>query len=67
LNNIAKHSSATTVNIHLSSTDHSVELRVEDDGVGFNVDEALRDAPFGLLGMMERGGLGGAFDTEPAK
>ena len=63
-NNIAKHSSATTVNIHLSSTDNSVELRVEDNGVGFRVEEALeRRNSFGLLGMMERVALlGGAFD-----
>ena len=65
-NNIAKHSAATTVNIHLSSTDHSVELRVEDDGVGFQVEEALeRRNSFGLLGMMERVALlGGAFDVQ---
>jgi signal transduction histidine kinase len=65
LNNIAKHSSATSVNIHLSSTDHSVELKVEDNGVGFRVEEALeRRNSFGLLGMMERVALlGGAFDV----
>jgi len=65
-NNIAKHSSATTVNIHLSSTDHSVELRVEDNGVGFKVEEALeRRNSFGLSGMMERVALlGGAFDVQ---
>jgi signal transduction histidine kinase len=66
LNNIAKHSSATAVNIHLGSTDHSVELRVEDNGVGFRVEEALeRRNSFGLLGMMERVALlGGAFDVQ---
>src|SRR2546430_16798677 len=65
-NNIAKHSSATTVNIHLSSTDNSVELRVEDNGVGFQVDEALeRRNSFGLLGMMERVALlGGSFEIQ---
>ena len=65
-NNIAKHSSATTVNIHLSSTDHAVELRVEDNGVGFRVEEALeRRNSFGLSGMMERVALlGGAFDVQ---
>src|SRR5207253_8575600 len=64
-NNIAKHSSATTVNIHLRSTDTSVELRVEDNGVGFRVEEALeRRNSFGLLGMMERVALlGGAFEV----
>ncbi len=65
-NNIAKHSSATTVNIHLTSTDHSVELRVSDNGVGFRVEEALeRRNSFGLMGMMERVALlGGAFDVQ---
>src|SRR5438046_2110878 len=65
-NNIAKHSRATTVNIHLSSTDTSVELRVEDNGVGFKVEEALeRRNSFGLLGMMERVTLlGGAFEVQ---
>jgi two-component system sensor histidine kinase DegS len=65
-NNIAKHSSATTVNIHLSSTDHAVELRVEDNGVGFQVEEALeRRNSFGLSGMMERVALlGGSFDVQ---
>src|ERR1700719_516238 len=65
-NNIAKHSSATTVNIHLSSTDYAVELRVEDNGVGFRVEEALeRRNSFGLSGMMERVALlGGSFDVQ---
>src|SRR6185295_1423241 len=65
-NNIAKHSSATLVNIHLNSTDTYVELRVEDNGVGFRVEEALeRRNSFGLLGMMERVELlGGAFDVQ---
>ena len=65
-NNIAKHSSATTVNIHLTSTDHAVELRVEDNGVGFQVEEALeRRNSFGLSGMMERVALlGGSFDVQ---
>ena len=65
-NNIAKHSAATTVNIHLNSTDSSLELRVEDNGVGFRVEEALeRRNSFGLLGMMERVELlGGNFDVQ---
>jgi signal transduction histidine kinase len=66
INNIAKHSSATIVNIHLNSTDHSLVLRIEDNGVGFRVGEALeRRNSFGLLGMMERVALlGGAFDVQ---
>src|SRR5439155_5645809 len=66
LNNIAKHSSASTVNIHLTSTDKSVELRDEDNEVVFRDEEALeRRNSFGLLGMMERVALlGGAFDVQ---
>jgi signal transduction histidine kinase len=62
-NNIAKHSSATTVNIHLRSSDNTLELRVEDDGVGFDVESALgKRNSFGLAGMRERVALlGGEF------
>src|SRR5206468_3083060 len=65
-NNIAKHSSATSVNINLRASEKSVELRVEDNGIGFRVEEALeRRNSFGLLGMMERVALlGGAFDVQ---
>jgi signal transduction histidine kinase len=65
-NNIAKHSSATSVTIHLTASDKSVELRVEDNGVGFRVEEALeRRNSFGLLGMMERVELlGGSFEIQ---
>ncbi|MGH9719163.1 MAG: GAF domain-containing sensor histidine kinase [Bryobacteraceae bacterium] len=54
-NNIAKHSSASTVNIHLSSSDTYLELRVEDDGVGFEVEAAMQKRnSYGLSGMRER-------------
>jgi signal transduction histidine kinase len=63
---IAIHSSGTAVIIDLSSTDTSVVIRVEDNGVGFRVEEALeRRNSFGLLGMMERVALlGGAFEVQ---
>ncbi len=62
-NNIAKHSGATNVNLSVSSTDGRVRLHVEDNGVGFRVDEALaRRESFGLSGMRERVALlGGSF------
>jgi two-component system sensor histidine kinase DegS len=63
-NNIIKHSSAERVNISLSSADGLLRLHVEDDGVGFRVEEALnkRDS-FGLAGIRERVALlGGKFD-----
>jgi signal transduction histidine kinase len=63
-NNIAKHSSATGVNISVSSADGWVRLAVEDNGVGFRVEEALaRKDSFGLSGMRERVALlGGRFE-----
>jgi signal transduction histidine kinase len=62
-NNIGKHSGATHVNISVASADGHLKLIVEDNGVGFNVEEALakRDS-FGLSGMRERVALlGGRF------
>jgi signal transduction histidine kinase len=62
-NNIGKHSSATHVNISLSSADGMLKLTVEDNGVGFHVEEALaKRESFGISGMRERVALlGGKF------
>ena len=65
-NNIGKHSGATNVNVSLSSADKWLKLAVEDNGVGFRVEEALakRDS-FGMSGMRERVALlGGKFYVE---
>ena len=65
-NNIGKHSGASIVNISVSSADELVRLSVEDNGVGFNVEEALaRRDSFGLSGMRERVALlGGRFEVQ---
>ncbi len=65
-NNIGKHSAATHVNISLASADGLLKLIVEDNGVGFNVPEAVaKRESFGLSGMRERVALlGGAFHVE---
>ena len=62
-NNIAKHSGATQVNISATSADGMLKLNVEDDGVGFRIEEAFaRSDSFGLSGMRERVTLlGGRF------
>lgn len=62
-NNIGKHSSATRVNISLASADGGLKVRVEDNGIGFQVQEALaKRESFGLSGMRERVALlGGKF------
>lgn len=65
-NNISKHSGASHVNISVASTDGMVRLVVEDNGVGFKVEEAFaRRESFGLSGMRERVALlGGKFSIK---
>jgi signal transduction histidine kinase len=71
LNNIAKHSFCSNVNISLSSADGKLRLCVEDDGVGFRVDEALqKQGSFGLAGIHERVALLGGhceIDSRPVQ
>jgi signal transduction histidine kinase len=64
-NNIAKHSRASTVNISVTCADGRLKLNVEDNGIGFDVNEALsRRDSFGLSGIRERVAvLGGRFDV----
>ncbi len=66
MNNIAKHSQASHVNISLESADGYLRLTVEDDGIGFEVEEALsRRDSYGLAGLRERVALlGGRFYIE---
>ena len=63
LSNVARHSIASCVNISVDSADGELRLSVEDDGVGFSVQEALtKRGSFGLAGMSERVALlGGEF------
>ncbi len=64
LNNVAKHSRATTVDILLERQDHQVVLIVEDNGVGF-AEDPLSENGFGLTGMRERASLlNGAMEIE---
>jgi signal transduction histidine kinase len=65
-NNIGKHAAATHVNISLASADGKLKLSVEDNGVGFNIPEAMaKRESFGLSGMRERVALlGGEFHVE---
>ncbi|MDE3166856.1 MAG: sensor histidine kinase [Acidobacteriota bacterium] len=58
LQNIAKHSRATRVNIRLSSADMSFRLSVSDNGAGFDPESALgKPLSFGLAGMRDRAAL----------
>jgi signal transduction histidine kinase len=57
LTNVVKHSSASRVQISLLRRDGAVELRVSDDGAGFDVDQS--GGGLGLVGMRERVALAG--------
>lgn len=65
-NNIAKHSMASHVNLSATTADGILRLQVEDDGIGFHVEEALaKRNSFGLAGIRERVALmGGQFQIE---
>jgi len=69
LNNIAKHSKANLVRLSIGKKGDSIELTIQDNGVGFNLEEILaQEWPkrgLGLTSMRERAELsGGSFAIE---
>jgi PAS domain S-box-containing protein len=72
LNNIAKHSLADLVQLTLKKDGNRIKLRIQDNGVGFNLTKAISLKPsrrgFGLASMRERAELSGAeFDIKSAE
>jgi len=72
LHNVGKHSGADTARICLQKTDGIIELAVEDNGSGFDIEEALSvetsKRGFGLGSMKERTELsGGTFVIDSVK
>ena len=66
LNNVIKHAGAENVTVDVVERQDVVEVRLEDDGAGF--DTATADGGFGLVGMRERISLVGgklAIESEP--
>ncbi|HFQ94121.1 MAG TPA: hypothetical protein ENK32_08945, partial [Anaerolineae bacterium] len=62
LTNIVKHADARHVTVQLTYSEDTIQLMVQDDGSGFNLDEALQadsEYRWGLLGMQERVSLAG--------
>lgn len=67
LTNVLRHAEATRVTVRLSQTDRAVALVVQDDGKGFELENA-RDGGLGLIGMRERVGLlGGRLTVESSE
>jgi signal transduction histidine kinase/DNA-binding NarL/FixJ family response regulator len=66
LANVRIHSGADSLRVELTVSD-SLTLTIEDDGVGFDAEEASRAPSLGLQGMTERASaLGGAFTIATA-
>jgi PAS domain S-box-containing protein len=65
LNNVAKHARARSVGVVLEWRAPTVSLVIEDDGIGFDPNDASGKM-IGLLGMRERATVvGGSLDIEP--
>jgi len=67
LNNIVKHSNAAQVWVKLFRSDNSLVLRIEDNGKGFDYEQARMKGSMGLLNILSRvSTLDGIFSFEPA-
>ena len=68
LQNISRHSQASTVNLSLVAADNYIRLRVSDNGNGFSpADRGARPLSFGLEGMRQRAALlGGKLTVKAA-
>ena len=65
LTNVARHSRASWVRIHLEQTEEATALTVTDDGIGISDVQANGAAAFGLQGIRERiSALGGGVDVQ---
>ncbi|MFZ4057389.1 MAG: sensor histidine kinase, partial [Ferruginibacter sp.] len=59
INNIAKYSQATTANISLIEVDDLIQMRIEDNGIGFDQSNIIRGN--GLKNMQARAKAMGGF------
>jgi signal transduction histidine kinase len=60
LSNVAKHADAEVVEVEWMVDGSDFELRISDDGRGFDTARGVRDSVFGLVGMRERADVIGA-------
>ena len=70
MSNVARHSKATAVLVQVGVEDDEIRIDIEDDGRGFDQEEASRREgrrPWGLMGIRERAEiLGGSARVESA-
>jgi signal transduction histidine kinase/Flp pilus assembly protein TadD len=70
LSNILKHAQAKNITIQLNKIDESLQVTVEDDGIGYNYGEKIKSPGMGLKNILLRvEKLGGKFhvDSMPEK
>ncbi len=72
VNNVTKHAGANAIDVSLEGTDKKIELIIEDNGIGFDLEKELAEGRvkdgIGLSSMKERAELsGGAFLIESHK
>jgi PAS domain S-box-containing protein len=70
LRNVGKHAQATRVTVRLFGSRRAITLQIEDEGDGFDLDQALRKGGLGFVSMEERVRLvGGKLDiqSQPSK
>jgi len=60
LTNVVRHAAATLVEVAISCAEGRLEIRVSDDGCGFDPDARRTRDAYGLVGMLERARLIGA-------
>ncbi len=69
LRNVERHARATRVLVRLQSNDSQLELRIEDDGIGFDP-AAPHQGHYGIIGLHEQAQLIGAhllIDSAPGR
>lgn len=67
LTNVSRHAGASRVAVTLVSSDVALDLRVSDDGQGFDLESEQGGYSYGLLGMSERARLiGGTLQIDSA-
>lgn len=64
--NIARHAQASEVNVELIASSDVVRLRIEDDGIGFDIDQIQRGG-LGIASLAERARLAGGHLTINSK
>jgi len=53
-NNILKHAKANQITVQINRTEDSINITVEDDGIGFDVDEKIKSGGLGLGNLKAR-------------